>query len=254
MDCRTSALAVLALSWSCCGCVMTQSTTSPVGAGTVVDPSVAKPTPPKTPGLRLAMAYGEVKEKQALEPARTPEDQVKLRDEARVAYQEALRLDPNNLNAYRALGRVYTQADHYEQALETYKKGLAHQPKSVELWLEMGQCHNRKKDWPEALVCFQKALELEPESRKVLTALGLTLARTGQVEQSLVYLTRASSSAIAHYNLARMQVHLNQPEQARVHLAVALRENPNFADARELQARLDRGPTAAVSTATNASN
>src|ERR1700676_2334465 len=62
MDCRTSALAVLAFSLGCCGCVTTQTTSSTDGAPATEAPA-SKRVPTKSPGLKLAMAYGELKEK-----------------------------------------------------------------------------------------------------------------------------------------------------------------------------------------------
>jgi tetratricopeptide (TPR) repeat protein len=237
MDCRT--IAAAALAFSLCGCVLTQ----PETPSTVADP---KGPPTKATSAKLALAFANIREKQSQESDRSAETQVKLRAEARNSYQEVLNLDPGNLDAQLGLARLHAHAGNFELAMAVYSKAMPRHAKSPVLWYEKGQCHNRQKDFAEAARCLHKALEIEPENRAVLTTLGLTLARMGREEESLTYLSRASSSALAHYNLARMQLHLGQRDQARSHLNTALRENPNLANARDLLAQLDAPPPNAM--------
>ena len=112
---------------------------------------------------------------------------------------------PDNIDACLGLARVYTRIGDFERANETYVKALAKHPRDLAIWHDLGMMHNRRKDWTEAARCFRKALEIDPENQRCLKALGFTLARAGQVEQSVGYLTRAmGSAAAAHYNVAMM--------------------------------------------------
>jgi tetratricopeptide (TPR) repeat protein len=230
-------VAALVFSLCCGGCVLAPTQPEPPPLPT----ETAKGPPTKASTAKLGLAFAAMREKQAQEADKTPEVQVKLRDEARLAYQEVLHLDPGNLEAQLGIAHIHAQAGNYDLAVDVYQKALPRHSKNPLFWYDKGQCHNRQKDFAEAIKCYQKALEIEPDNRQVLMTLGLTLARAGQEEQSLAYLTRASSSALAHYNLARMQMHLGQTEQARTHLTIALRENPNLAGARDLLVSLDGG-------------
>ena len=203
--------------------------------------------PKRKPLPDTEIAYGKIKEGEADSDAakQNLEAQARLRDEARQAYQHALQLDPNNLEAYRCLGRLYTKLGDFERALDVYKKVMAKYPKDATLWYDLGMCHSRRKDLPdnvrfgEAVRCFSKALDLDPENRAYLKKLGYTLAWTGKVDQGLIYLTRAHGAAQAQFRIACLFDQKNDPIQAIHHLRLALRENGNLQEARDLLTALE---------------
>ncbi len=260
MDGRTSALLLLGLSVACCGCVTTQdpkaaSQPEAQAAAAAAAPHKDEPKRPAPAGVLLAFAV--LKEDEADQAKDRPDVQARIRDEARQAYQEVLRHDADNIDAVRGLGRVYVRLGEYDRALETYRRALAKRPRDVNLWYDLGMLHDRRKSWAEGATCFTKALAIDPEHRPSLKALGFTLVRTGQYDQGLAHLTRAMGSSAAHYNLAMMLLHLGEqdaPRQAdfgqaaRHHLRLALQDDPNYAQARDMLARLEApaGPTHGV--------
>jgi tetratricopeptide (TPR) repeat protein len=167
------------------------------------------------------------------------EAQARLRDEARQAYQAALRLDPNNQEATRSLARLYTKMGDCERAQDIYRKALIKTPRDGTLWYDLGLCYHRKRDFPESARCFTKALELEPENRDYMKKLGFTLAWMGQYDHGLSLLTRTQGAALAHYNVARVMLQKDQTELARRYLQAALRENGQLQEARELLASIE---------------
>jgi tetratricopeptide (TPR) repeat protein len=235
MDCRTTLLMAMAFSLCASGCLHPEKPPATPAA----EVPVSRSGPEQACTALVALAT--LKESQAQDAGLTDEQQVRLRDEARQAYKEAVRLEPTNLVALRGLARINTQTGNYDLALETYKKALAVYPKNADLWTDRGQYHNRRKEWNEAVKCYEKALECGGDNRTVLMRLGVTLVQAGQTERALVCLTRASSLEMAHYYLARTFLYLNQPEPARRHLAEALRINPNLSNAREWLASLSTG-------------
>jgi tetratricopeptide (TPR) repeat protein len=249
MDCRMSILAVLSLTIGS-GCVTTQQatpfSTGPSDASTrVVEKAKDGPKRPPLPGTVVAVAI--IREKEA-EKAKDAGERIKMYDDARLYFQEALKIDPKYRDAVQGLARVYARMDDYEHALAVYQKAIEKTPQDHGLWFDMGMCYSRKKELAKALPCFQKALELDPENRPYMKQLGFTLARLGQTEQSLALLTRAMGPALAHYNLARMMEHMGQPDNARRHLQLALQLNPNLEQAREL---LEETPGATLELRTN---
>ena len=260
MDSRTSAcLCLLALAFSSAGCrsTPTQNNTLPVPTTTSHfssrdEPATGKPKkdegPKRNPLPQTEIKYGQLLEKEADSDAgkKSPESQSRMRDEARQAYQKAIQLDPNNIEAHRCLGMLYSKTGEYERAFECYKKAMAKQPENGALWYELGLCHNRRKDFKESIRCFQKALTIEPENRDYLKTMGFTLAWSGQVEQGYTYLSRAQGSAQAHYSLAWLLKDRDQRELAKHHLRLALRDNPALPGARELLAQLEPAATAAA--------
>lgn len=237
MDCRMAAVMALAFSLSCGGCVLTQSQTTE-------SPPVPETKPPtKASNAKLASAYAAMREKQAEEADKTPDAQAKLRDDARYAYQEAIRLNPDNLEAVIGLAKIHAQTGNFDLALDVFQKAAPRHGRNSRYWYEKGLCHNRQKDFRAAVDAFDQGLEIDPDNRQILMTLGLTLARVGADDEALTILTRATSSALAHYNLARMQLHLGQRDKARSHLDIALRENPNLTGAREMLVGIDGAAT-----------
>jgi tetratricopeptide (TPR) repeat protein len=238
----------LPLTMICAGCV------TPQGQKTTVTPppssDMGKEDAPKakvadgpkrSPKAATEIAFGKMRESEADSEAmkQNPETRSAFRDEARKAYQQALKIDPNNLEAYRSLGRLYVKVGDFERAQDVYKKAMAKNPKDASLWYELGLCHNRQKNFAEGVRCFSKALEHEPENREYLKKLGYTLAWTGKVDQGLVYLTQAHGAAQAHFKIACMFDQKDQSEQAIHHLRLALRENSQLQDARALLTALE---------------
>ena len=251
MDGHKSLLLILALAMGCTGCITSheQKVTlrghdDPAPFAAPIKEEAKKPAPP-----RVLIAMAEMREREADLAKDRPETQARMRDEARRAYQELLKNDPDNIDGYRGLARVYTSMGDYDRAADTYKKALAKNPREVNLWHDFGIMHDRRRDWAEGARCFQKALEFDPENQHCLKALGFTLARAGQIDQSMIYLTRAMGSTVAaHTNVALMLLHVaeqepgnpaSRQELARQHLHMALQENPNYERARELLASLD---------------
>jgi tetratricopeptide (TPR) repeat protein len=238
MDCRKSLLLALSLTITS-GCVTTQPTV-PNQANvpdTRSQPALSKSSEsgkrPPLPGTVVSLAV--IKEREAENEKTTDAAQkIKLYDEARQYYQEALRIDPKYREAIQGLARVYSHVDDFPHALSIYKGALDKNPKDHGMWFDLGMCYSRQKDLAQALQCYQKALDLDPENLTYMKQLGFTLARMGQTEQGLAYLTRALGAALAHYNLARMMDHLGQSDQCRRHLEMALQINPNLPQARDM--------------------
>ena len=250
MDGRISIwLLTLPLTALCAGC-LTQTTQK---TDNVVRPDEAAKVikkgdgPKRDPKPATEIKFGEMKENEADSAAGKthPEIQAQLRDEARKAYQHALKLDPDNVDAQRHLAKLYAKMGDYWRAQDIYKKAMAKRPNDATLWYDLGMCHSRRKElpdnqrFPEAIRCFTKALELEPENRDYLKMLGFTLAWTGRIDQGLVYLTRAYGSAQAHLEMACMFDQKRESTLAIQQLRLALQENPQLQTARDFLTALE---------------
>ena len=242
MDCRQTLFVGLVLTCLGAGCVGAGGRRGLVAQGqTAPPPTVVAQAPPgkkRSPLPSTCVACAISREREALKLEHDPSLQRELRDEARRAYQEALRLDPKHLPAHAGLGRLYTQMEDYDRAEETFRKAIEKLPKEPSLHFELGMLHCRRRNWQNAAQSFQAALEIDPENRHYRQTLGFMLARTGQIDQGLVQLTQAVGRSQAHYNVARMLLHLERPDEAKSHLEQALHANPNMQQAQHLLTQL----------------
>jgi tetratricopeptide (TPR) repeat protein len=227
-----------------CGCITTQTTSVAPPNGLPEGTKVTKKDdqPKRSPQASTMIGLGTLKEADADADnvKDNPEMQAKLRDEARQAYQFALKIDPNSVEAARRLGKLYARTGDFARAFDILKKTADKNPKDAEVWYDLGMCHARHRDFVESIRCLSKAIEIDPQHRDCLKMLGLSLAWTGKVEQGLVYLTQAQGAALAHYNIACMFDQKAQPELAKEHCRLARRENGELlAEARELLTALE---------------
>src|SRR5262249_23122306 len=160
------------------GCVTSPSPIpiSEIPPNAVVQKPAEGPKRPPMPGTVVSLA--RIKER-AADEGKDRAQQMKLYDETRQLYQNALKIDANCRDATQGLARVYTRLEDYPHALETYQKALDKNPNDHGMWFDLGSCHNRKKDFARAVPCFSKALQLDPENRQYMTTLGFTLAYAG---------------------------------------------------------------------------
>lgn len=149
--------------------------------------------------MAVQLAQGQNNNKQkAMEMAR---EAVKLMDNGKLdesiqLLEEALKIDPDNMNytyelayayyvkneyhksqellesilshpdandrVYQMLGNTYDNLGDENKAIETYKSGLKLFPKSGNLYLEMGVMQMKKKEYNEALSYFENGIKVAP--------------------------------------------------------------------------------------------
>src|SRR5580658_1750027 len=94
--------------------------------------------------------------------------------------EDILKHEPNNLDARRILGRIYTRMigdtqqgkineEMLHKAIEQYEKIVAKDPKDVESWLTLGRLYRTASNSVEAEKAYTRALTLDSGSDKALT-------------------------------------------------------------------------------------
>jgi Flp pilus assembly protein TadD len=216
---------------------LTTTTTRVAADGTPIKP--APDLPKRQPKPDVCLAAGNFYADEAKAPNCPPQRGQELREQARLAYQQAIQIDAKYGPAYQGLGRLYADTEDTAHAVETYQKGLKALPKEPALWYELGMCQARRKEWGPALDSLGKAAQLQPENHQYANALGYGLARAGRYDEALVSFQRVNGEGRAHYKLARMLQHLGQTDLARRHLELALEKDPRMAEAQSLLRELD---------------
>jgi tetratricopeptide (TPR) repeat protein len=204
----------------------------------------AQDLPKRQPMPATLVSFGDVYQRGAAEPGRTAAQKEQMLDQARKAYQQALKLDPKHVPAYVSLARLYESTDDHERAVASYRKALDLKPKDAELWHDLGMCQARKKEWDKALQALAKASDLDPENKAYARSLGFCQARAGQYEKSFATLSKVEGEAQAHYNVARMLHHVKQDDMSKEHLRLALQTNPQLTEAAQLLVELETGAPA----------
>jgi tetratricopeptide (TPR) repeat protein len=210
-------------------------------------PLPEKELPRKTPKPRTLVTLGNLKEHNG-DAVKALSQKEQLYDQARKNYQQALEVDPDNKEALQALAHLYTIIKDHDRALATYERALKVYPNDGPLWYALGMYQSQCKDWESAIASLGQAAVCDPENKYYSNHLGYCLARSGRFDESFACFEKTVGPGQAHYNLARMLLHLNQEAQCKDHLRLALQADPQLDDARTLLTQLDGGVAAPPST------
>ena len=248
MDCRKSVLWPLALLGGMAGCTTTGTSTSPATPppanppqAAPIDPSLVKKEsdlPKKQPTAKMCVVWANGAASEAAQQFDSPVQANELRNQARQAYRQALKIDPKCLDAYTGLAYLYLAMEDHEHAVAT-RDGLKYHPQNAGLWFDLGTIYSTRKEWGPALEYLAKAAELEPENRLYVNTLGHAQARSGRPQDALRTYLRVNTEAKSYITVARMMQHINQPELSRQYLQAALQKDPQVQGAPELIALLE---------------
>lgn len=144
--------------------------------------------------------------------------------------QRALELDPNLLEAYRALGYVWELTGNRQQALEAYQAAMLINPNLPRLHIDIGNMQRVLGDTEGARDSYLNAVALAPTSTEPLSLLVQLYAGIGEFGRASQYAKNAvdldPTNARLHGNLGRMYYHNNSLEEAIVQLELAIRGGP----------------------------
>lgn len=194
--------------------------------------------------LLLGLAYRELKqperaEKELLEALRqNPRSDVNAyfagqqllmeeKFEAALPYlYEAVKLNPQNASAYRALGMTQVHLGNYGLAVAYYRKAVDTIGKSslpdigtlLDLAFILLLGHDRA-NIEEALRLAQRVAKLQPKSGEAHYLMGKALTKTGRVKEAVPELELAAKfnpeDSKAHFQLALAYAQLGEREKAR---------------------------------------
>jgi tetratricopeptide (TPR) repeat protein len=245
-------LAGLALSACClCGCLKTEALTaeemnkyprpSPEQFQKV-DPNQVRQPKPETcldaGKMYEALARSEAENKSSGNIAR----QRDLTWKAKQAFQQGLRLRPNWPEALAGLAKVeelegnpQIATEHFQQAVQTAQNkedaGACH---------EAGLYFGRIKQFDLSIAAMQKATHLDPSNRSYAMNYGFALSRSGRFEDGYKYFSKIMSPSDAACRVAQMAQHMGDFDRVRQFAGLAVEQNPQNTQARELIASLDQ--------------
>jgi tetratricopeptide (TPR) repeat protein len=110
--------------------------------------------------------------------------------------KEILKRDPDNLDARRMLGRVYSRLiedrgrnrineENLRAAIDQFEKVTQKDPSDLDSWLMLGRLYKFAQQSPEAEKAYKKALELDGENENALSGLALVYTDLGDTKSAL---------------------------------------------------------------------
>jgi tetratricopeptide (TPR) repeat protein len=164
--------------------------------------------------------------------------------EAVVESEDALKQNPNDLNARRILGRIYARMigdsqqgrineEMVKKATEQYQKIAALDPKDADTWLMLGRLHKIGQNSVDAEKAYQKVLELDADNEDALTGLAMIysdLGDTRRATETLKKVTEKNPSMRTLAALASTYEQMRDYKSAADTLARAVEMSPDNLD------------------------
>ncbi len=120
-------------------------------------------------------------------------------------YQNALRLDADNLVAIRNIGRIYSQLDDQKQARVFLERAFEMNPSDAQVCNNLGAVFSNTGNSGDAIPYFEKAVALDSTNEMYLTNLGQEYTKVGRIGLALPLLRTARAldrrNAIIPYSL-----------------------------------------------------
>ncbi|MGC8793592.1 MAG: tetratricopeptide repeat protein [Bryobacteraceae bacterium] len=117
--------------------------------------------------------------------------------------QERLKRDPDDLDARRLLGRIYTRMigdvrkksineTMLKQAIEQFERISEKDPKDLESWLMLGRLYKIGQNSLSSERAYKKVLELDPTNEDALTGLAMVYSDLGDAKSASEMLRRVT--------------------------------------------------------------
>lgn len=99
--------------------------------------------------------------------------------QALIAYQQALRINPQFAKAWNNHGNSYIEMRQLANAISSIQQALRIDPEYVMAWNNLGSTYGRMQQYDESINALEQALRIDPEYASALLNLAITYNRTG---------------------------------------------------------------------------
>ena len=106
-------------------------------------------------------------------------------------YDEYLKINPYDPEAWSNKGMALRRMGRVNEAIECYEKGIDLNPEDATLWSNKGIALRSMKKIDEAIKCYDRALEIDPNDAGIWSNKGVALQSVGRLEEAIKCYDRA---------------------------------------------------------------
>jgi Flp pilus assembly protein TadD len=150
-------------------------------------------------------------------------------------FQEAIRINPNDLEALLNLGVISAKRGDIDAATSLFVRLLQFKPDYSEAHVNFGLVLMQKGNIDEGIAHIREAIRLKPSNPEYYFALGKILTKKGNLDEAIVHYSRAlqikPTYAEAHSNMGVTLARKGNLDEAISHFRQALQIRPNYTEA-----------------------
>ena len=139
-------------------------------------------------------------------------------EEAIEAYKKVLAIKPGYVNAYYDIGNVLKEQGKLDEAIESYNKALAIKPDYVDAYYNMGNAFKEQRKLEEAIEAYNKALAIKPGKAEAYNNIGNVLKEQGKLDEAIEAYNKALTIkpdyAEAYHNIGNALKEQGELEEA----------------------------------------
>ena len=147
-------------------------------------------------------------------------------------YQEAIKLEPNNEETYRNLGKSFLKIKQFDNANNSFKKSIKLKPNNADAYFNVGLTQLEKDNYLDSIKYFKKAIEYNKKFYQAFYNLGkiyYLIGDTVESEKNYKQTIQINKSHIkAMSNLASLYINNNKTDNAIELLKNCLEIEPNY--------------------------
>jgi serine/threonine protein kinase/TolB-like protein/Tfp pilus assembly protein PilF len=103
---------------------------------------------------------------------------------AKITFSRASKMLPGSSDPPRALGYVTRREGHWDQSIAWFEEALALDPRNVELLMSTAQTYTALRQFPTALKLYERALDIKPHDQDVIAAKASIYQAQGNLEEA----------------------------------------------------------------------
>jgi tetratricopeptide (TPR) repeat protein len=155
--------------------------------------------------------------------------------DAAVAFQQAIKLKPDYIDAWNNLGWAYTQSGRFADAVGVFQQLIKFTPNDAKIWSNLGGAQAGQGHEADAIAAYQMAIQLKPDYADAHFNLGAAYANQGEfmdaVKSFRLALKCRPDFAEAWFNLGVVSGRQGDDNDAVVFFQRAIKLRPGYAEA-----------------------
>lgn len=108
-----------------------------------------------------------------------------LTEQAIEAYKQAVRINPQDVDAWDNLGANYAEAGNNVLAIKAYKQVVRIKPQDAGAWHNLGVCYDTASQSDLAIQAYKKAVRINPQLVQAWANLGVRYEKVGQTVHAI---------------------------------------------------------------------